>query len=545
MSPSARLLFCCLCALFSFLLSALHAAEPTLNALFPAGGQQGTELTLEADGKFDPWPVKSWISGSGVHIESAEKSGQFKLRIDPDAPIGPQLLRLYNDQGASDLRVFVVGRLVESFEKEPNNRSADAIQVGQLPVTFNGRLDKGEDVDSFALELHAGQRLTAAVDGYGLRSPIDPHLHLFDSSGRRVAFQHDSSNLDPVLSYQAEQDGTYVLELAAFAHPPQANVRFAGSAAAVYRLTMTLGPFGCYAFPTAIAPEIESDVRIYGWNLERAHSWIDTRVRASKDNRCEVSPPDWPRPVYVDVSGVPQRLEQEPNNTVAQAIELAAPVWLHARLDPPGDEDRFRFHAAAGEQFALRIDSLNLGFPADTVLSVERGDSELASNDDRGDDRDPGLNWSAKEEGDYIVRVRELFGRGGENYVYRLVLERAQSDFKVSAGQSSLQVEHGKESALKIKVDRLAGHKDKLIAMVEGLPDGVTLKSAEIPEKGGDVSLTLVADEKAAAFSGPIRAIVKEDGDGRRHAAWFDLREDLLRGDLLVNGTDQLWLTVK
>src|SRR4029077_9396083 len=37
-----------------------RAAVPTLDYLFPAGGQRGTSVTVTAGGKFESWPMKVW-----------------------------------------------------------------------------------------------------------------------------------------------------------------------------------------------------------------------------------------------------------------------------------------------------------------------------------------------------------------------------------------------------------------------------------------------------------------------------------------------------
>src|SRR4029077_13946790 len=123
-------------------------------------------------------------------------------------------------------------------EKEPNDKLENAQKIETLPTVLNGRLEKNGDVDSFAISVEPGQWINASLDGYGIGSPMDPSLHLFDSNHVRVAFNHDARNIDPAIAFNSAAGGTYILQLVAFAHPPQANVSFTGSPACVYRLSV-------------------------------------------------------------------------------------------------------------------------------------------------------------------------------------------------------------------------------------------------------------------------------------------------------------------
>src|SRR5436309_4572564 len=116
------------------LTSASFAAEPVLDGLFPAGGARGTTNIVTAAGKFDPWPPKVWVSSPGLVFNTETNKGKFSVAIAADADPGPRLVRFYNDEGASELRFFVVGDGKEILEKEPNNSFAKAQVVQTLPV---------------------------------------------------------------------------------------------------------------------------------------------------------------------------------------------------------------------------------------------------------------------------------------------------------------------------------------------------------------------------------------------------------------------------
>ena len=58
-------------------------------------------------------------------------------------------------------------------------------------MSINGRLEKGGDVDSYAVWLEAGQTAVAEVDAYVLASPLDAVLRVVDDQGRQLALNHD------------------------------------------------------------------------------------------------------------------------------------------------------------------------------------------------------------------------------------------------------------------------------------------------------------------------------------------------------------------
>jgi hypothetical protein len=216
--------------------SLIAATAPTFDALYPAGAERGSTNTATASGKFDPWPPKIWLSGPGVHFHAETNKGKFTVTIDADAAAGPRLVRFYNEEGVSEPRFFVVGEQREILETETNNHFARAQQIATLPITINGRLEKGGDVDSFAVPLRAGDELEARIDSYVLMSKLDAVLRLVTTNGHQLAWNHDFATLDPRLVWSATNDQTLVLQVYGFPYPATADVRLYGGDSAFYRL---------------------------------------------------------------------------------------------------------------------------------------------------------------------------------------------------------------------------------------------------------------------------------------------------------------------
>ena len=248
----------------------ISAAEPpTLDYLFPAGGAQRSTNQITVGGKFDPWPPQVWIDCDGVRFEPQTNKGVFNVTIEAGAPIGPHLVRMFNADGASAPKYFVVGSGEEISEVETNDSWSQAQVITSMPVTVNGRLEKGGDVDSFAVTLEAGKWFVASVDAYALGSPIDPHLTLLNDHGIRVAFNSDrAQSFDPLLAWKVEKSGAYILQIAGFAYPPGSDIRLAGSASTVYRLTLGQETVINSAFPVSLKAGCELPVQLRGWNLD-------------------------------------------------------------------------------------------------------------------------------------------------------------------------------------------------------------------------------------------------------------------------------------
>src|SRR4030095_3875473 len=129
---------------------------------------------------------------------------------------------------------------------------ASAQVIAELPATISGRLDKSGDVDCYSLTLIKGQTLVAWAEAYILASPFDGLLRVTNPAGRVLAFNHDYRTLDPLVAWTAPPDGTYIVQIMGFAHPPSSSVQLAGNENCVYRLHLTSGPIVRFTVPTMV-----------------------------------------------------------------------------------------------------------------------------------------------------------------------------------------------------------------------------------------------------------------------------------------------------
>ncbi len=472
--------------------SGSFAAEPVLDGLFPAGGARGTTNLVTAVGKFDSWPLKVWVNRPGLTFSAETNKGKFSVAISADAVPGPRLVRLYNEEGASELRFFVIGAGQEILETEPNNFFSKAQEVKSLPITINGRLDKNGDVDSFALNLRSDCWLEARVDSYRLMSKVDAVLRLVTTNGLQLAWNHDFITLDPRLIWHATNDQTVVLQLFGFAYPPESGVQLTGGETATYRLHLAV---------TNVAPEL-----------------------------CETP------------------TEKEPNNTPETAQEIKLPAMVHGTISVPDDEDRFRFLMQKNKFIEAEVEAASLGSPLEAWLKIEDADgNQLNSADAVEGFPDPRLQWKAPTNGNFMVALGSLTHRGGEKFCYRLSVREAPPDFRATLGASSLIVTRGQTNDLKVNLKRLRGLTNELKADFRDWPAGVTALTTNLVPKDGSVSIPLIVATNAPSFGGPARLFLIDGMTEQERLVPFELttREETGYSHLLVETNDHLWLTIR
>lgn len=463
----------------------VQSAAPSLEALHPVGFARGTTNVVKIVGKVDPWPPQIWGAGAGVEITALTNKNELQFVVAADATPGVRLIRLFNDEGASEPRPFVVGAGRELVETEPNNQAGSAMAIPQLPITINGRLDKSGDVDSYLVQVPAGQRLVAAVDSYVLMSRLDAVLRLMTTNGMQLAWNHDFATLDPRLDWRAEADTSVVIQVFGFAYPATADIKLTGGDGVIYRLHLSVEP-----------------------------------------------PPLQP--------------------TNARPAELSLPATAQAFFAEPGERHRFKIKLAKNEWIAAAVAAESLGSPVDAWLAVENKDGkELMRADDSDGSRDPALNWEAPEDGEFALVVGSLTRNNGPGQFYELTAKRAAPDWRASLAASSVVAKAGSTNELKLTFTRLCGLTNAYQIVLPKLPDGVTCAPVPVPAAGGEVKLSLVAGENAAAWQGPIQVLARDPSNSVERVIPFKLTgsttDNGVPGGYRVLLADEIahaWLTV-
>jgi hypothetical protein len=134
-------------------------------------------------------------------------------------------------------------------------------------------------------------------------------------------------------------------------------------------------------------------------------------------------------------------------------------------------------------------------------------------NDDGGPSfgKDSRVTFRAPADGEYLVRVDDVRGQGGEDYGYHLVLRRPRPSFQVFLGTENPNIPRGGTVLVDLNLMRRDGFDAPVEVVAEDLPPGIKATKAVIAgdELGGILALS--ADSSAPAFSAPTWRIVARE----------------------------------
>lgn len=511
----------------------LGAAPPVLTQMYPAGGSQGTEVTVQLQGKFERWPVGIWVEGTGIEAKAGTRKGQIQVRLASDAVPGVRWLRVYDDQGASVPRPFVVGNLPEVLERESNDDFRKPQMLAESCVV-NGKLERAGDVDCFALKVKKGQTLVASlVANRVLGSPMDGVLQIVSDKGFVLAQNNDYCGLDPQVTYRASQDGTVLVRLFAFPAVPDASIRFASGENYLYRLTITTSGFADYAWPLAVQRGQEKRPVLKGWNLAEEASEAQV-VPVSQDLGVAFRS---------GVAGTALvRLEPHPCLSYIKSSkpqEVAIPATLSGLIDKPGDKHSYAIRGRKGQRLEAILESTQAGFSLDPVLTLrDAAGKQLSRAQSRPLHQDTELSFVFPSDQLYYLDVGDQQGDAGPRHLYRLRLLGGEPDFALSVKSERYTLQAGKSVDVSVSISRRNGFATSLEWVAEGLPAGVRLES-ESQGKGSTITLRLRAEGGIGASNTAFRIVGKaKTGKGETRVVQARLTEPAAT-------VEWMWLTVQ
>ena len=516
------------------------AKPPSLTELFPPGAGRGQTVAVKASGTFDHWPVRAWIEGRGVEIRPDHEKGTLSVRVSCDAAPGLRWVRLYDEEGATALRPFVIGVLSEVVEVEPNDEPKAAQQLATASATVNGRLAKAGDVDGFAVKLTGGQTVVANLEAnQPLGSPMDAVLQVVSSDGFVLAQNDDNIGRDPRIVFEAPSTGSYLVRVFAFPATPDSRIRFAGANTFVYRLTVTTGGFLDYAFPLAIGRDEPKSLEMVGWNIPAAARRLPVPERDDRDELTVFHPS---MAGTAEVRRVPFAavIETEPNDPTRPQM-IKGSIALSGRINPAGDQDTFRLSLRKNDKRVFRVESRALGRPLDPVLRVLDSSGKVLTEVDDTDrnSRDLERSFTAPADDEYRILVRDLNGEGGPRSGYLLSVFEPKPDFALTLTSDRFDLTPGKPTKIVVAIRRKDGDCGPIEIITEDLPPGITARTAL--SKPGDASARSVQLELSASDgpgSGPFRIVGRTVREPRTsHAANAPIAGFVAR-------TGWLWVTI-
>jgi hypothetical protein len=513
------------------------AEPPSITALVPAGGQRGQQVEVTIQGKLGTPPLSIWSNRPELQAEFPEKPDKsFTLTIPESTPPGLAFLRVYNAEGASALRPFVIGTLPEVAEDETNNSLSQAQTLESPQVVVNGALRKNGDVDTYAISLEKGQTLVAAITANrDLGSPMDGVLQIVSAKGFVLDQNDDDRGNDPLIAFEVPETGTYYIRTFGFPATPNSSIRFSGGEDWIYRLTLTTGPYADHIQPLAVKANSETAARAIGWNLPVRPRSIPLQPETG-EFRFQAEESANP----VDLMSVDHPVMTEPFDETTSVTTL--PVTLSGQIAETGEVDSIQLEGKKGATLSITAEARAIGSQLDPVLRLVDSDgNRLEEEDDSSrEERDAVLSFTPKADGPIVLQIFDRFEHGGERYFYRVTVEPPQKSYRLSVAADAFKLDADKPLELPVTVDRDRGFNEEIQVTVQGLPEGMTAEPV-VSEAKGDSSkkVTLKLEHgNIESFSGPIQI----SGTAQGETEFSTTATIAVAGT--ANRSDQLWLTV-
>jgi hypothetical protein len=476
-------LFAALC-----LLPAIALAAPQINNVAPRGLQVGGTTTVVIDGAelladarlLLPIP----IAGQTIRPESTDARLVIDVALDAAVPPGIYPLRVANARGISNAALLGVDALPQT---------AFAPQAPALPLAMTGSV-AGSGIVGTRFTGTAGQRVVVDVEARRLGGALNPVVHVLTANRLQLEYSQAVSSIggDARVTVTLPADGEYIVEL----H----DAVYRGENPGHFRLKMGDLQFADLTLPMAVQRGTSAVLQLAATSLP------GTSLDFAGTSPLIAAPAPWPaaslltgsQPV-VFLSDYPETVEAPPADGSLQ--QIAAPGGFHGRLSAAGEEDRFRVTVEPNTPLRFDVVAGRAGAPLDAVLTLynEQG-AGLAGADDSPGTTDPTLDFGVPADTTaLVVGVRDLLGRGGEAFVYRVSISRTdRPNFSLSLFADRQHVPQGGHAVIRVRANR-AGYNGPIKLSLPELMPGLTLAGHEIPANATDALLSIGGHELSPA----------------------------------------------
>jgi hypothetical protein len=210
---------------------------------------------------------------------------------------------------------------------------------------------------------------------------------------------------------------------------------------------------------------------------------------------------------------------------------------------PRGPDDDIRFESFEGQRLGLldtTPEAHSIDTPVYKVQVYPPGKTFVGNglplvhlpyrNDDGGPGygKDSRLRFTAPEDGEYFVRLRDVRGLHGEDYAYRLTVRAPSPDFRLTVEPRNPNVPLGGRIPITVTALRLDDFDGPIGVSIEDLPAGLSAKKGTIEPGQVSTTLLLSADESAhLGVAVPLRVSGKATAGARQLAHWANPEDKL------------------
>jgi hypothetical protein len=211
------------------------------------------------------------------------------------------------------------------------------------------------------------------------------------------------------------------------------------------------------------------------------------------------------------IDDLPQVVSKGNNRSQENAQAVPVPSVVVGRVDAEAT-DYFKISATAGQRLSFEVLGRRLGSAFDPQLKLfdARTGRELPgsySNDSPGLQTDARLRYTFKNAGDYLVAVRDVSYRGGEDFHYRLRI----GDFPCATAPLPMAARRG----AKVTVSFAGPHVEGVAPVDVAVPSDPTVSAVPVAPRG---SSGLHGWPVLLAVSDQEEALEKEPNNDSAHA---------------------------
>ena len=528
--------------LFTLLAVPLYAQKLSMGYLYPAGGQVGTTVEIEAGGLNINKAVKVLFSHPDIkgEIEPIKESAtskrrrrrlndqsspqladkvKIKITIGGNVPCGLYDLRLQGPKGVSNMLPFEVSSY-PNFLENKNSWPKRPNEVYSLPVVLCGYVSPG-GVDYFRFSGRKGETIVAAVKGRQLVPYIadavpgwfQPVIKILDAQGKEIAYSDDYyHHVDPVIITTLPKDGKYTLMI----H----DAIYRGRQDFNYRIQLGVIPFVTGRYPAYGVAGKKIKQQLEGVNLGTTKATAKVKKEGyhhlSFTNDIGTSNAV---PFYAVPKGI--RLIHSPK----EGAELTLTNAIADSLTSESRIKRYKIYAEDKDPIIVELVGRRNDSRIDAVMRLRnRYGRVVATVDDTEDPlqglmtfhADPVIKYTPRVGEELTLEVEDLHRGYGKDYHYLLRRHKQLPSFNAFVSPANITVPSGGTSSFRVDVTGKLKRPANLV--VKGLPKGFTTSSLKL--RGGrkwDVSVTSPKGATVERF--PIEVKMEYPGpDGREQA---------------------------
>lgn len=476
------------------------AQDPVVDRIDTTDLRPGQKASLVVSGKQLVGAMSLW-TGAGV---LRPKEGQdlakdqpvtFEGDISADVIPGIYPARLVTNHGCSEAAFLVIDDLPSvAIAAESQDRKSG--QLVTLPCAINGQINPVLS-KFFRVSLTAGQTVSAEIFARRIGSDLDPLLRVTGPDGREVAYRDDMPGAegDTQLQFTAAVNGDYLIEVR--------DVRYSGGARHFFHVRL-----GRLSLVSATSPRVAQSGHNVSLIGTAGEILGETTPKSATESSGSLIPVTF-RTAEADASALTSVLlttdataaEAEPNNARTEATIVAAETQLlTGTLQVSSDVDWFKITTTEATPLLVAARTREVGSPTDAMLELYNADgAKIAENDDAGP-RDAELAFQLPGAGDFYLKVSEIAGRGGSEWIYALDIYRNRKAIRITAPADRINVPRGGSAAMQLAVRRIQ-YDGPLKVEAVGLPAAIQMAPFTIGAKQSLVPVVFTATDPAAASS--------------------------------------------